>query len=72
MKVKFTLEEGTKGPLGSTGIALHFLITQHAIGVGGQRHTPVILPLGSAHYPLYRRLRGPFVGLDRCGKSRPH
>jgi hypothetical protein len=26
---------------------------------------------GKTWYPLYRRLGGPRVGLDRCGKSRP-
>jgi len=30
------------------------------------------LPPGKIRYPLYRRLGGPRVGLDRCGKSCPH
>jgi hypothetical protein len=31
---------------------------------------PPLLP-GKNRYPLYRRLGGPGVGLDRCGKSHP-
>jgi len=30
------------------------------------------LPPGKTWYPLYRKLGGLRIGLDRCGKSRPH
>jgi hypothetical protein len=35
------------------------------MGVGGQCHTPAVLPPGMPQYPLYRRLGGP---QGRCGR----
>ena len=72
VKVRFTLEQAMKAPIGSRGIALLFLLPWHSMKVGGQRHTPVSLSPGSVRYPLYRRLSGPWAVLDRYGKSRPY
>jgi len=37
------------------------------MGVGGQRHTPVVLPPWKTRYPLYKTLDGP---RDRSGRVR--
>ena len=41
------------------------------MGVGGQCHTPVALPLGKTRYPLYRRLSGPQGQSGQVGKISP-
>jgi hypothetical protein len=61
VKVKFTLQ-ATKAQRWSRGIALLFL---------WPRHAPTALPPGNTRYPSYRRLGGPWAGLDEWGKSRP-
>jgi len=42
------------------------------MGVGGQRHAMTALPPGNTRYPFIGGWVGPRVGLDGCGKSRPH
>jgi hypothetical protein len=38
----------------------------------GRSQYPCYRKLGGSQYPCYRRLGGPRVGLDGCGKYRPH
>jgi hypothetical protein len=40
--------------------------------VGGQRHAPTNLPPGKTGTHCIGGWVGPRVGLDGCGKSRPH
>ena len=46
VKVKFTLEQGTKALRGSRGVTLIFLEPLRYLGVSGQRHAPAALPPG--------------------------
>jgi hypothetical protein len=39
--------------------------------VGGQRHTPAVLPAGKTRYPMYRRLGGPQSLSRRVRKISP-
>jgi hypothetical protein len=41
------------------------------MGVGGQRHDPVALPLENTQYPLYRRLGGPQGRYGQVRKMSP-
>ena len=41
------------------------------MGLGGQRHAPVALPLGKTRYPLYRRLGGPHARSGQVRKTSP-
>ena len=59
IKVNFTLEQATKAQRVSRGIALLLLKPRRLMGVGGQRHTPAVLPPRKTRYPLYRRLGEP-------------
>jgi len=41
------------------------------MGVGGQRHTPAVLPPGKFRYSLYKRLGGPWEWSGRVRKISP-
>jgi hypothetical protein len=47
-------------------------LTSALNGVGGQRHSPAVLPPGMTRTHCTGGWVGPRAGLDRCGKSRPH
>jgi hypothetical protein len=72
VKVKFTLEQGTKAQRGSRGIALLFYLTL-ALDRGGWS-TPRpgrFTPGKETRYPLYRRLGGPQGRSGRMLKISP-
>jgi hypothetical protein len=73
VKVKLTLEQGTRAQRGSRCKALLFLQHRRMMGVGDQRHALATL------YPRERPGThciggwvGPRAGLDWCGKSSHH
>ena len=62
-----------KAYTGSTGIALPFLKPRHYVWVGDQRHVPAALSRGKRPgiYCIGGWM-GSRVGMDECGKLRPH
>jgi hypothetical protein len=52
VNVRFTLEQAMKAQRGSRCIALLFVEPWCWIGVGGQCHTPSILPSGKDPVPI--------------------
>ena len=66
VKVKFTLEKGTKVQRGYRYSSV-LSLTSALDGVRGQHHAPAALPPGKTRYPLYRRLGG---SQGRSGQGR--
>jgi hypothetical protein len=73
VKVKLALERATKVQSGNRGVLLVFSLTSTLEVIGGQSHAPAASPPGKrpgTHF--IGGWLGPSVGLDGCGKSRPH
>ena len=69
VKVKFTLEQATKGEQRYSSI---LSLTSVLDGVGGQRQAPAALPRERPGTHCIGGWVGPKAGPDGCGKSRPH